>query len=58
MGGLWWEGELMKETLPLMLCTYVKLSMAISVSYEEGEGVGREPGEAHQVLCACMSLSL
>ena len=115
------EGELMKESLPLTLCTYVRIPTPISISYmgkpgsnrdtrrtldngaetpvepgrgsrrrwwwwrgrinegntstdimyiceitnanlnimyEEGEGVGRESGKSHQVLCACVSLSL
>ena len=63
-GGRWsrrkWgkEGESMKESLPLTLCTYVRIPMSISISCM-GWGVGREPGESPpSAVCMYVTITM
>ena len=49
----------MKESLPLTLCTYVRIPMSISISHmgKRGMGVGREPGESPP-SAVCMHVTI
>ena len=46
----WGEGESMKESLPLTLCTYVRIPMPISTSYM-GKGGGERAGRKLSAVC-------
>ena len=46
------------NTLMDMVHIHKFININSNVMHEESEGTGRELGEAHRGLCACMSLSL
>ena len=51
--------ELMKETLPLTLCTYVRIPIPISISCMGKRGLGKDPGESPpSAVCRYVTITM